>query len=59
MTEPLPDRSQNDDPALDRGRDRRPRWVTAVILAAVLLAAVVVVLHLTGDGLGGPGSHLP
>ena len=56
MAEPLPDR---DDTAAALPGHRRPRWVTAVALVAVLMLAVVVVLHLTGNGLGGPGSHLP
>jgi len=33
--------------------------VTAVIVCALLLLAVVIVLHLTGNSLGGPGNHLP
>jgi hypothetical protein len=37
----------------------RPRWVTAVIVGAVMLLVIVVVLHLTGNSLGGPGSHVP
>ncbi len=58
MAEPLPDPSR--DPArADRGPTRRPRWVTAVIIGALLLLAVVVVVHLTANNLGGPGSHLP
>lgn len=60
MAEPLPEPSQHvDPPPPDHVPARRPRWVTAVIIGAVLLLAVVVVLHLTGNSPGGPGSHLP
>ncbi len=60
MTEPLPDPSDDTDPArANHLPARRPRWVTAVIVGAVLLLVVVVVLHLTGNSPGGPGSHLP
>lgn len=60
MVEPSPEPSRDADLA-ERYRSpaRRPRWVTLVIIGAVLLLAVVVVLHLTGNSLGGPGSHLP
>jgi hypothetical protein len=33
--------------------------VTAVIVSGFLLLAVVIALHLTGNSLVGPGSHLP
>lgn len=42
-----------------RSQTARPRWVTGMAVAAVLLLALVVVLHLTGNSLGGPGSHMP
>jgi hypothetical protein len=60
MAEPSPDGTPDTDaPPGGRGPHRRPRWVSAAVLIAVLLLAVVVVLHLTGNSLGGPGSHLP
>ena len=60
MVEPSPERSRDADPAKRyRSPARRPPWVTAVVIGAVLLLAVVVVLHLTGNSPGGPGSHLP
>lgn len=60
MAEPLPQRRDGADGAPEpRPQSRRPRWVTAVLIAAVLLLALVVVLHLTGNSLGGPGSHMP
>jgi hypothetical protein len=56
----MPQRRADADGAPEpRPQTGRPRWVTAVFLAAVLLVALVVVLHLTGDSLGGPGSHVP
>lgn len=59
MAEPTPQRQDDADGASDpRSQTGRPRWVTAVLIAAVLLLALVVVLHLTGNSLGGPGSHM-
>ena len=34
-----------------------PRWVKVLALLAAILLAAVIVLHLTGNSLGGPGSH--
>lgn len=60
MAEPTPQRHDDADGApAPRPLTGRPRWVTAVLIAAVLLLALVVVLHLTGNSLGGPGSHMP
>lgn len=36
-----------------------PRWVKVLALVALLLVVLLAVLHLTGNSLGGPGSHLP
>ena len=58
MAESLPDRP-DDSGRRQTDEARRPRWVTAVVAGAVVLLAVVVLLHLTGNSLGGPGSHLP
>ncbi len=35
-----------------------PRWVKILGVVLLLLVLLVVVLHLTGNSLGGPGSHL-
>ncbi|MCA0144061.1 hypothetical protein [Blastococcus sp. LR1] len=35
-----------------------PRWVKVLALLVLLLALVFVVLHLTGNSVGGPGRHL-
>ncbi|NEM04998.1 hypothetical protein [Geodermatophilus normandii] len=35
-----------------------PRWVKVLGVAVLLLVLLVAVLHLTGNSLGGPGSHL-
>ena len=60
MAEPIPQRRDDADGAPEpRPQMGRPRWVTAVLIAAVLLLALVVLLHLTGNSLGGPGSHMP
>ncbi len=34
-----------------------PRWVKAMALIALVLVLLLIVLHLTGNSLGGPGSH--
>lgn len=36
-----------------------PRWVKAFGFAALTVVVVVVILHLTGNSLGGPGLHTP
>lgn len=59
MSEPSPE-SRRDSGLPDRAPVvPRPRWVTTLIIGVVLLVAIVVVLHLTGNSPGGPGSHLP
>lgn len=35
-----------------------PRWVKVVGVVVLLLVLLVAVLHVTGNSLGGPGSHL-
>jgi hypothetical protein len=35
-----------------------PRWVKILGLVLLILVLLVVVLHLTGNSLGGPGGHL-
>ena len=55
MTEPSID--------LERGADARPaagtpRWVKVLGLLVLLLLLLLLVLHLTGNSVGGPGSHL-
>lgn len=34
-----------------------PRWVKIMVIIALALIVVFAVLHLTGNSLGGPGSH--
>lgn len=34
-----------------------PRWVKVFGIIAVVLVLLVGILHLTGNSLGGPGSH--
>jgi hypothetical protein len=36
-----------------------PLWVKLVVVAFLLLVAAVIVLHITGNGFGGPGGHNP
>jgi hypothetical protein len=38
---------------------RTPRWVKIFVLIALVVIVLFFVLHLTGNSLGGPGSHLP
>ena len=54
MTGPSPDAER----APDAGRPTGvPRWVKILGVVALLLLLVLVVLHLAGNSLGGPGSH--
>ena len=42
----------------DRGSTvRAPRWVKAIGIAAILVIALFVILHLAGYGLGGHTLH--
>jgi hypothetical protein len=60
MSEQFPEPRQHAESSrTDRTPAPRPRWVTAVIVSGFLLLAVVIALHLTGNSLVGPGSHLP
>lgn len=34
-----------------------PRWVKVFAVVAALVVVAFLVLHLTGNSLGGPGSH--
>jgi ABC-type transporter Mla subunit MlaD len=36
-----------------------PRWVKVFGIIFIVLVLVFVILHLTGNSLGGPGSHTP
>lgn len=36
-----------------------PRWVKMVGIVFIVLVLLFVILHLTGNSLGGPGSHIP
>lgn len=38
---------------------RTPRWVKVFGIVVIALALLFVILHLTGNSLGGPGSHIP
>ena len=38
---------------------RTPRWVKTVAILALAVILLFVVLHLSGNSLGGPGTHLP
>jgi hypothetical protein len=35
-----------------------PRWVKILGVVVLVLVLLLIVLHLTGNSLGGPGSHL-
>ncbi|MDQ3402843.1 MAG: hypothetical protein M3548_05555 [Actinomycetota bacterium] len=43
------------DSATERGRARRPLWVTVFLVLAVVVALLFVVLLIVGDH--GPGRH--
>lgn len=46
-------------PRPERGaHERAPRWVKVFAIVALILFAVIVVLHLTGNQLGGHMHHL-
>ncbi|MDZ4718631.1 MAG: hypothetical protein SH847_09265 [Roseiflexaceae bacterium] len=34
-----------------------PRWVQAFGTVLIVLVVLIIILHLTGNSLGGPGSH--
>ncbi len=34
-----------------------PRWVKVLVIIFIALVLLVVILHLTGNSLGGPGGH--
>ena len=36
-----------------------PRWVKVFGIIFIVLVLAFVILHLTGNSLGGPGSHTP
>lgn len=36
-----------------------PRWVKVFGIIVILLVLLIGVLHITGNSLGGPGSHTP
>ena len=36
-----------------------PRWVKILGVSVLVLALLFVALHLSGNSLGGPGSHMP
>lgn len=52
MTDPSADADHTPDARQPVGT---PRWVEAL---GVVVLVLVAVLHLTGNSLGGPGSHL-
>ncbi|MGQ0601879.1 MAG: hypothetical protein ACT4QE_09315 [Anaerolineales bacterium] len=42
----------------DRGSPpSTPRWVKVLVIIAIVLILLFVILHLTGNSLGGPGGH--
>ena len=44
----------------DRGSPpSTPRWVKVLVIIFIALVLLVIVLHLTGNSLGGPGGHIP
>jgi hypothetical protein len=44
----------------DRGSPpSTPRWVKVLGIIFIALVVLVVILHLTGNSLGGPGMHTP
>lgn len=36
-----------------------PRWVKVAVIIFIALVLLVVILHITGNSLGGPGGHMP
>ena len=34
-----------------------PRWVKVLVIIFITLVLLVVILHLTGNSIGGPGGH--
>lgn len=52
-SDPAPDTNPGTGPAAGM-----PRWVKILGLVVLLLVLLLAVLHLTGNSVGGPGSHL-
>jgi hypothetical protein len=55
MTDPS---SEPDTPAGTGQPAGTPRWVKVLGLLVLLMVLLVAVLHLTGNSMGGHGSHL-
>ena len=55
MDQPSSDAERRSDSVQPAGV---PRWVKVVGVVVLVLVLLFVVLHLTGNSLGGPGSHL-
>ena len=55
MDEPSSDAERRSEPAQSVGV---PSWVKVLGIVVLVLVLFLVVLHLTGNSVGGPGSHL-
>jgi hypothetical protein len=55
VDQPSSDAERRSDPVRPAGV---PRWVRILGVVVLVLVLILVVLHLTGNSLGGPGSHL-
>jgi hypothetical protein len=51
--------SQSDDEPGRGSPPSAPRWVKVSAIIFAVLVLLFVILHLTGNSLGGPGSHMP
>ncbi len=51
--------SQSDEEPERGSPPSTPRWVKVSGMIVAVLVLLFVILHLTGNSLGGPGSHMP
>ena len=57
--DPWGDRDDELHPAPRDAAPGAPSWVKISAAVAVVLVVLLGALHLTGNGVGGPGSHAP
>lgn len=62
VADPRPDGDMDDDSDVRPGGDMphaTPRWVKVFGIIFVVLVLLFIILHLTGNGLGGHSMHRP
>lgn len=49
----------HEEPDCHESTTGTPRWVKVFGIIALVLVLMFIILHLTGNSLGGPGRHTP